>query len=68
MAHSLAGKLMLVYTVKNQLMLVVGSKHQLLPTWTLHRAVNVFTTWWLASSGVGNPRESKAEAAMLFMT
>lgn len=28
--------------------------------WTVHRALNVFTTWWLASSRVGNPRKNKA--------
>lgn len=48
--------------------LLVGSKPQLLLMWTLHWALKIFTTWWLASSRVGNPRESKAEAAMFFMT
>lgn len=58
MAHSMVGKLILA----------VGKKSQLLPTWTLYRTLNVFTMCWLASSGVGNPRESNAEAAMLCMT
>lgn len=32
------------------------------------QALNVFTTWWLASSRVGNPRENKAEAAKFSVT
>ena len=30
--------------------------------------LSVLTTWQLASSKVGDPRESKTEAAVIFMT